>query len=224
VSTLRASAETVPASSGDVRPLLLGGLRELHARVLEHVVDHPRADRSLRRRRDALEEHPVAEEVQEVGAPRPLARPLARHVVEHRAQGGMALEARDRRRTVLALAPRQITERAPRLVLGPSLVRRHVDVRAQPAKERLQEALEPLGRHDDARPDALRSLPPEVRDAMQGDRRLAVARLAENEQRAARRPRHRVALRGGEVDVDEGRRAPAKRLGTRGKDRHGGAT
>src|SRR5262249_1509670 len=92
-----------------------------------------------------------------------------------------------------------------------------VEVGAEPAQERLQQALEAFGRHEDARPRALRGLSPEVRDAVERDRGLAVPRLAEDEERAVRRPQDGVALRGRELDVDEGRRAAAGAQGRGGE-------
>ena len=174
------------AAIGDVRPLLLGGARELDAGVLEDVVDHARGHGALRGLRDALEQEAVAEQVQEVRARRVLERAAARDLVEHDAQRGVALEARDARGRVLALAPREPRNArracaaahfsyASTSTSAPSRRSSGWSHRSSPSVGTMTHARGGSGRR-----------PPQMRDAMQGDRRLAVPRLARG--RAASAP------------------------------------
>jgi hypothetical protein len=80
---------------------------------------------------------------------------------------------------------------------------RDLDVDAELAEQRLEHAHEPFGRHDHRGAQRTRRRPPEARDAMQEDGRLAVAGLAEHEERPPRRQLDRGALLRRQDDVDE---------------------
>src|SRR5262249_52951322 len=87
--------------------------------------------------------------------------------------------------------------------------------------ERLQQVLERDMRHDHDGPEIGRRLAIEVREPMQGERGLAMARFAEHEHRAAARPEHGLALTGIELAIGQRELTAFALWGwTRGKDRH----
>src|ERR1019366_7368204 len=75
-----------------------------------------------------------------------------RELGESDANRGIPLEARDQRERGLALTARHVSQRAPGLRGGPAVVRDRLDVDAQPANERLEQARKALRGHDDRGP------------------------------------------------------------------------
>ena len=221
---------------GDVGPLLLGLERELDARVIEDVLNHGRGDRG-RCLRDLLEQDAIAEELLQVGAPHERAGSDPRRVdvvVDSRgfargelgqpdAYGGVALEAGDERRRLLALVARDIPQRASRLRGGPPIERERFDVDPERPEQRLDQARKALGRNDhrDPRWSRARGRPPEMKQAVQRHGRLPVTCLTEHEQSAALRQGDSSILRGVELDVDERGGSNALRARTRPKKRQG---